>query len=430
MQAKQREDFFSLYLKRAGVGEVSPVLHRWGALMTIAVLVSRRVYFRFGTGKIFPNMYLVFMGESASKKSTAINNVAKVLRLAGFDRFAPGETSKGKFAMHLAGIEDLSSITGNASKRQTVGGILDKMEAELKSVGKPKAVPKELISESFICAGELANFLGFNNIDFASFLGDMWDRDEPYEVSYKVSGEFKIHNPLINLLGGNTFEGMMKTLPPDLLGQGFLSRCIFIHSPKTGRKIAFPTGSTLKDDTEFLQYLNFFQSLEGEIKMSEEAKIASAAIYDTWQDLDDHRFKQYSGRRFTQLLKLCTLEAIAQRRVTITYEDVVRANTWLTYTEANMPRALGEYGAGRNATGSNAIMNIFYNNPTLRLKVEQLWERTSSAFDSFKAGEEAIAGLLVAKKLQHDNAHLMLGKQFLLKSSQYVKYELFKPDYL
>ena len=419
-QNKNHNDFFSLYLKYAGVGEVSPILHRWGAIMAASVLLSRRCHFKFGNTRIFPNLYVIFMGESASKKSTAINLVRKLVSKTGYEHFAPSETSKGKFAMHLAGISD---VKGNSKERQDLEEALAAMQAE--KDGKKKS---ERISESFICAGELANFLGFSNFDFASFLGDMWDVDEKHMVSYKTAGEFEIVNPLINLLGGNTFEGMMKTLPPEMMGQGFLSRCIFVYAPAAKKKIAFPSGSALQDDKLLLDYLAFFANFSGEINLSPEAKIVLTDIYESWPGMMDHRFKAYAGRRFTQLIKLCCIEAVAARRNVISVQDALRANTWLSLTEALMPRALGEYGAGRNSMGSNAIMNVFYAKPDVHWKLDQLWEQTSSAFDTLLGFNTAVTGLLSAKKLALDNGHLTLTRA-LIPHGKYIKPDLFS-EYL
>jgi len=415
-QNKVKNDFFSLYLKYAGVGEVSPILHRWGALMTASVLLSRRCHFKFGNTKIFPNLYVIFMGESASKKSTAINLVRKLVTRTGYNNFAPSETSKGKFAMHLAGVTELKS----SKEARDLEAALAAMEAE-KATGKKAS---EQISESFICAGELANFLGFSNFDFASFLGDLWDIDEVHKVSYKTAGEFEIRNPVINLLGGNTFEGMMKTLPPEMMGQGFLSRCIFVYAPAAKKKIAFPSGSALQEEKDLLDYLAFFSNFSGEITLSEEGRLVLTDIYETWPGMLDHRFKAYAGRRFTQLIKLCCLEAVTARRTVISAQDAIRANTWLSLTEALMPKALGEYGAGRNSMGSNAVMNVFYAKPDVHWKLDQLWEQTSSAFDTMQGFNTVITGLLSAKKLVLDNGHLSLAR-IAMPTGKYIKPMLF-----
>jgi len=151
-------------------------------------------------------------------------------------------------------------------------------------------------------------------------------------------------------------------------------------------------------------------------------------IYESWPGMMDHRFKAYAGRRFTQLIKLCCIEAVAARRNVISVQDAIRANTWLSLTEALMPRALGEYGAGRNSMGSNAIMNVFYAKPDVHWKLDQLWEQTSSAFDTMLGFNTAVTGLLSAKKLALDNGHLTLTRA-LIPHGKYIKPDLFS-EYL
>lgn len=411
-----QQDYFTRYLQYAGAGEVSPVLHRWGAISAAGVLLSRRVFFRFGHSKIFPNFYIIFMGESASRKSTAVNQVQRVLETVGYDRFAPAETSKGKFAMYLAGIDP--NMSPSEKRRKEALEALD-VVAELRGVDR-----KKLISEAFICAGEFINFIGLSNFDFASFLGDIWDKDGSHEVSFKTAGEFKIYNPIVNILGGSNFEGLMRALPPEMMGQGFLSRCIFVYAPLAVVKIAFPEVKDIEMPQSLLNDLAFFKTVEGEMKLEEGAEKMLRSIYEGWRGIEDHRFKPYCGRRFQHLLRVCMIEAAAAKRLNITGADVIRANTWLSYTETRMPRALGEYGTGKNAMGANALMNLFYSNPTKLFQLEQLWQATSSAFDTQQGFTVAVAGLISAKKIKQNGSHLQLMPKPLPKSD-YVNYELF-----
>lgn len=415
------QDYFTRYLKYAGAGEVSPILHRWGAISTAGVLLSRRVYFRYGHSKIFPNFYIIFMGESASRKSTAVNQVQRVLETVGYDRFAPAETSKGKFAMYLAGIDP--NMSPSEKRRKEALEALD-VVAELKGVDR-----KQLISEAFICSGEFINFIGLSNFDFASFLGDIWDKDGSHEVSFKTAGEFKIYNPIVNILGGSNFEGLMRALPPEMMGQGFLSRCLFVYAPLATTKIAFPEVTEMEMSMQLLTDLSYFKTVEGEMKLSEAAEKMLTAIYEGWPGIPDHRFKPYGGRRFQHLLRLCMVESAAAKRLVIQPIDVIRANTWLTYTENRMPRALGEYGTGKNAMGANALMNLFYSKPTTQYKIEQLWQSTSSAFDTQQGFTVALAGLISAKKIQQVGGHLCLAQKPLPKG-EFVNYELFTPAFL
>ena len=54
--------------------EAPTKFHRWAALSTLSHAVGRKVWTDWGIlGKIFPHIYLVFVGDPGIKKSTAMN---------------------------------------------------------------------------------------------------------------------------------------------------------------------------------------------------------------------------------------------------------------------------------------------------------------------------------------------------------------------
>lgn len=393
-------DYFSTYRNLVGQQEASPILYRWAAIMSCSVLATRRVWIQFGPKKIFPNLYVMFVGEAASRKSTVIDFTRDRLQTFGYSRFAPEETSKEKYAMHLAGVKSLKEITGGES---------------LAEVMEPEKF-RAKINHSFICAGEFANFIGYGNFGFASFLGDIWDRQQQHVVGYKNSGSFTIWNPLVNVLAGNTFEGLMESLPPKMLGQGFLSRVIFVHAPSVKTRITFPSEPGTPDLVDLGHYFTFFSTVAGEIKIAPEARKIIESIYMSWRPLPDSRFKAYSGRRLMQMLKLTMVEAMARGSLEINIRDVIRANTFLSFTEYYMPQALGEYGSNRNALGANTVMQIMYNNPNSFFKIDTLWRVCSSGFDSLQGFQATIAGLLNAGKIKPQGGSISLARGKLVQS--------------
>ena len=88
------EDFFSRYLEYTSGGEVPICFHRWSAIVGIGVLLERNVYLQFGHGAIYPNMYVMLIGNAGTKKSTAIKLAKKLLIKAGYTNIAAERTSK------------------------------------------------------------------------------------------------------------------------------------------------------------------------------------------------------------------------------------------------------------------------------------------------------------------------------------------------
>jgi hypothetical protein len=83
-------------------------------------------------------------------------------------------------------------------------------------------------------------------------------------------------------------------------------------------------------------------------------------IYHTHRDLEDGRFKHYSNRRFTHLLKLCLLVAACRIATEINERDVILANSILAWAERDMPKALGEFGKSKDSEAAGKIMQALY----------------------------------------------------------------------
>jgi predicted Zn-ribbon and HTH transcriptional regulator len=99
---------------------------------------------------------------------------------------------------------------------------------------------------------------------------------------------------------------------------------------------------------------------KGPVGKTTEAGEALRMIYHSWPELEDSRFGHYSTRRYTHLLKLCIIFAVARLSMEINKQDVIRANTVLAYVETNMPKAIGELGTSRISQASNKIMQVLY----------------------------------------------------------------------
>src|SRR5205814_9631083 len=79
------------------------VYRRWSLLSGVATLLGRQCWVQFGVDQIFPNMYVMLVGNPGTRKSTAIKGIVKVLAATGFTAFSADKTNKQKFVMHLTG---------------------------------------------------------------------------------------------------------------------------------------------------------------------------------------------------------------------------------------------------------------------------------------------------------------------------------------
>jgi len=396
-----KEDFISTYLQYTSETECPTFFHRWTAVTCLAAYLGRRPYFRFGHFDIYPNIYCMLIGSPGTKKSSAIKIGSKLLKIAGYNTFAAKKTRQEKFLLDLAEqTENYGSFDESDILDQNLWG--DTIDENILS--RPPA-------ECFIAADEFNTFIGMGNTDFISILGDLWDYEGVYDYKLKNSKSVFIPNPTINILGGNTPTGFSQAFPVDTIGQGFFSRLLLVYGEPSGVKYTFPNPPDLVLQKRLINLLHTIKTeVVGEIGISEKARDLVHIIYHNWENLTDVRFDHYSNRRLQHLLKLSLVITASRISTEISFEDVVSANTLLTFTEHLMPKALGEFGRARNSGVSHKVMNAIYD-ARLPITFQGIWKLVHQDLEHRNQLIEIIGGLQIAEKIQAvGNGYLPLKK--------------------
>jgi hypothetical protein len=325
------------------------------------------------------------MGESGARKSTAIKQWKDLMTEVGYTNFAPAKASKEGLIIELSEI----SNNGYASAD-------DILEKNLFSSSSDSMEPAEI----FIPADEFNNFIGVGNLDFASFLGDLWDYSGVFKYKLKNSKPVYFKDPLISMLAGNTLSNLMQCFPSHVLEQGFFSRLIFAYSEKNPEKIHKPYEPTTQEVSNIQnQLLTIQTNCVGEFKINPGADILLEKIYLTQHDLPDIRFKSYSNRRYTHLLKMCMIHAAAFGSTEITERDVIYANTILTYTETFMPLALGEFGKSKHSSVTHKIIQLIDSSDGVTT-FKDVWKYVYQDLDKQSELGELLQNLTVADRIQ------------------------------
>jgi hypothetical protein len=400
-------DIFSLYLLYTAETEPPIQYHRWCYLTGLGALIGRKAHIDMGVvGRVFPNIYAMLLGEPAARKSTAIKMIKKQLAAAGFDAFSADKTSKEKFLLDLEGLEeDDNSGTSGSATSQTGRPKREKYDLttadNLWGSSQDGSEPREV----FIVADEFNEFAGPGNLDFYTTLGNLWDFDspnQPFSQRLKNSRSVSIFQPTISILSGNTPELFARAFPPEAIGSGFLSRLLLIHGERSGRRITFPPppdpilGSAI---TSFCQKLSSQQP--GKMEIGAEAATMLDSIYHTEDSspVTDIRFKAYSNRRFTQLLKLSIILSCAKFQKEVTSEDVLQANTILSHAEILMPKAMGEFGKARNSDVANKVMDVI-ERAVAPIGVKEIWAQVHKDLGNMRDLTELLIGLQTADRIQ------------------------------
>lgn len=340
-----KNDFLKTHLKYVYNTESPILMHTWSALLTASAAMGRHVWLDTGAHRLYSNNYCLLVGPPGTRKNSAMNPAVALLRKNTQVKFAPDDTGGQRQGL-IAAIE---SSTNNKMKSELSDLLTfdDFSAPDLTSLGSltmnlDKSDPDK--HAMFIAATEFGSFLGQGSIDMTRFLIKMWDC-EPYKYALKKE-EMVLKDPLVNLLGGTTSSDLATLLPPEAIGQGFMSRIILVFAPRKNKSVP---PSKWRLDKQYESALNdvykfLFYDMKGGMTKTKEATELEDKIYEQNIRLSDTRFIHYSERRADHLAKLAMTLAAVSKRYEITAADYNEANIILIETEKHMSDALGEYG--------------------------------------------------------------------------------------
>lgn len=406
------KDFLTRYMDYVNIpsSEAPANYHRWTCLSILGAYMGRQIYLPFGHSKIYPNQYVLLMGSPGTRKGTAMGIGKALAKAAGFTRFAKDKTSKERFLMDM--------------RQHDIDPTAEMEELEDLIFDTP--------SESYIMSGEFTDFIGQGNMEFITMLTNLWDNLDEYE-NPKIHGKsVKVHQPTVNLFGGNTVAGFALAFPPEALGNGFLSRVILVHGDPTGVKVAWPEPA---DELQLVALASHMREvkdkIKGEIHIANAARTTGKRIYESYAPMEDGRFAHYATRRFTHLLKISMLLAAFDFRNEITSTDLIRANTVLANTERKMPQALGEYGKNKHSEVAGIILDYLAKSHTPK-NFNDIYKGCAISTHLSKQAElvEILNSLKLADKIQVVNVGGKPGYTRKFTAPQGWADDLLDPDWL
>lgn len=353
------------------------VYHRWSLISAVATLLGRQIYLPFGHGLIYPNMYVMLMGDPGARKNTAMNIARDMLLRLGYDRFSPDRLSKEQFLISM------------------LRGELDEEAEDLKEI-----FLEDVACEMYIFSEEFTDFIGKNNTEFITMLCKLWDCPPHYDHP-KIHGKsIFVIKPTTNILSGNTPQSFALNMPIESTGQGFGARSIYVHGEGKGREITLPP----PPDKVYMASIDVLvgeirKNVRGEMRINLANLPILTRMYKEYTNIEDYRFQYYNNRRFTHLLKLSMVLAACRLSNIIEVEDIMAANTMLHYTEMKMPTALGNFGKARNADIANAVIGIL-KSAKVPCTIKYLWKQVAQDLNRIEELNEIVRNLQTAGKIQ------------------------------
>jgi len=379
------ESFFDHYFDFTAETESPIIYHRWCAVSLLGAILGRKYYIHLGHETIYPNFYTMLIGSPGTRKSTAIKIARNLLKDSGYKTFAGNKTSKEKFLQDLASGFSVDGV-GDGILGQEITAYEEADETE----------PREV----YVAVDEVNDFIGANNHEFISLLTTLWDNLPSYAHRIKTGRSVRITKPTVNIISGNTPTGFALAFPPEIMGQGMLSRLLLIYGESNGKRIPFPEApNEILRNQLIRRIVEIGARVEGPCQILPKTKALLGEIYKKWAEIDDARFKTYSTRRFTHLLKLCLVVSASRGSTELSEEDVIYANSILSFAEQGMPAALGEFGRSKHAAVGGKILQIL-EDAGKPVKMQQIWKLVHSDLNRIEELGEIIRNLLQAEKIQ------------------------------
>lgn len=265
----------------------------------------------------------------------------------------------------FAAVATLTNKPGADSKPTTNYG--DASASDYAKLENTQRNPREL----FVFADELTTFIGLNQIDMTNCLTDLYTPSDSYVYSLSKSTK-RIPFPSLSILACATPIGLASHLPPASIGQGLVSRTIFVYENQSAGKVYPPPALDRKLEVKIGRLFASiaatpFDEFDAERDLIELDRTDAAfklnkSIYENHKpELEDSRFDSYSERRHDHLCKLAMILAVGEERDELQPKDFQLAHEILLETENNMPQALGEIGMDKNTLAKQELRTYLQN---------------------------------------------------------------------
>jgi len=284
-------DFLILYKAYCEqITDAPPNYHDFIGIATVGIALGNRCHLPFGDSRIYPNIWMIILGNSSISRKTTSMNIGKRL----LNEVCP------------------ETIFPNEFSTERIQGLLENRPA------------------GCFFFSEFIALTGLLQRDYMSgakgFLADLFD--SPF--SYKRETERKtisIKNPAISIVSATTQSWFMERMrESDLLGR-FLPRFLMITPEKKRTMIALPPEADKEKRHALVKELREILSMEGVFSISQEAKKYFEDWYRILMELPvTSRTDAFVNRLQVYALKFAMiLNVIKQKNLHISRESMKQA---------------------------------------------------------------------------------------------------------
>jgi hypothetical protein len=328
------------YLQFTEWHEAPEIYHLWVGLAVISSALERRVWLDCEHFTVFPNFYIILVGRSGLRKSSAIAQGHDLLRCI------PGHSILMEKITHGSLLVEMS--------------LRCKAEVEkLKNIGEYSMhdLPKDIVDKlvcgacTTVIAPELTVFIGKDAYisGLIASLTSLYDCHNVWPYKTKNYGQFFLYKTCLNLLGATTPTGFKDVVPPDAVGLGFASRLVVVMATKKRKRKLFHDNEVKVQRAKLRKALApellKISEMVGPMELTLEAKNFMESWYQDRPPIFDERLESFEEREHALAFKLSMAVAAADKqRYEIHVDDIKFSLDVLAQVKENMQLAYEHIG--------------------------------------------------------------------------------------
>ena len=308
---RKLKNWLKSYIEWTSKSEPPEDFHFWCGVSALSTALGRGVKLDRGHYTLYPNTYIVLIaGSSKCRKSTAVRMSRMMIRDLEL-------RNKIKVVKNSITPEEFIRVMG---------------EEAIVSLPDSSDMLVEKGSEALLFAPELTTLINekaFHN-DFVTDLTDLFDCPDDWERNTKMSGNDRLVNVFVNILGATTPKELADKMPQGVIGSGFTSRICFIYKKATDRSFPHPEDfyrlpemQKLKKD--LIHDIAIINTFKGEFQWGPGARDHFTDWYDNLEQAVDPNMDGYRGRMHDHAIKLAMIMSVSTSNDLIITEDILKA---------------------------------------------------------------------------------------------------------
>lgn len=341
-------NFIADYRLFTSGNEANENYHLWSSLVILSSVVSRKIWLDLGYFKIYPNLYVVLLGDPGNKKTTAM-----------------------RLAKNMVLDFDPRIVSADCQSAQDTVKMLADEETALRVATLPSGASYAFTPVT-IFATELSQFI---EIDPARMI-DLWvtvfDCDDYTKRTLRHNIQ-TITGPCFNILGCTTPSWVTRYLKTDIFTGGFSRRAIFVLESYDDRRVPFPeiTPEMREAEKRCRKRLQEIDKLVGPVEWTKEARDFYENWYLTRQISQDTAIGYFDRTKFVQFLKVAMLlTAACCDKLLLTLDTLKLSMAMVDETISRLPDVFNAMGRNELADVANKLLTILKANGGLMKQSE------------------------------------------------------------